>query len=139
MAYVQRQFYSQNSYEKPVQSTLYQKIKAAKRIVTSKDISTYNFFDLIDNDKLIAIDVNEMNYILDSGCFSLSEKDYIRELRRKTMNRKTAKLSRIRDKQEYQELNVEVAALSRTKMELTQEREALMSEVNFYQKLININ
>ena len=137
MAYLQQQFYSQDCYEKSGQSNLYQKIKAAKRIIVNKDFMTSNFFDLIDNDRLIAIDVHELNYILESGCFSLPEKDYIRELRRKTMNRKTAKLSRIRDKQEYQELNVEVEILLRTKNDLMQEKEDLMNEINLYKKLIN--
>ena len=110
------------------------KMYAAQRILTNYNISSSNFFDLIDNDKLIAIDVNELNYILESGCFSLSEKDYIRELRRKTMNRKTAKLSRIKDKQEYQELNVEVEALLRTKRRLSQEREQLFKQIQFYKQ-----
>ena len=107
---------------------------AAQRILTNSNLSSNNFFDLIDNDRLIAIDVNELNYILESGCFSLSEKDYIRELRRKTMNRKTAKLSRIRDKQEYQDLNVDVEALLRTKRRLSQEKEQLFIQIQFYKE-----
>ena len=134
---MEQHFYSQTSYEKFGKSGLYQKIKVAKRIIIEKDFMTSNFFDLIDNEKLIAIDVNEMNYILDSGCFSLAEKDYIRELRRKTMNRKTAKLSRVRDKQEYQDLNVEVEALQTTKNNLVQEKEALINEIKLYEKLVN--
>ena len=110
------------------------KMCVAQRILTISNMSSNNFFDLIDNDRLIAIDVNELNYILESGCFSLPEKDYIRELRRKTMNRKTAKLSRIKDKQEYQELNVEVEILLNTKRRLSQEREQLFKQIQFYKQ-----
>ena len=93
------------------QDTMQFKIQVAHRIVYNPQLYSSNFFDLIDNEKLISIDVNEMNDILDSGCFSIPEKDYIRELRRKTMNRKTAKQSRIRDKNEYQELISEIDTL----------------------------
>ena len=110
------------------------KVYSAKRILTNVSVRSNNFFDLIDNDKLITIDVNELNYILDSGCFSISEKDYIRELRRKTMNRKTAKDSRIRDKHEYQELSGEIDVLVDRKCSLAQEKEDLCRQISFYQE-----
>ena len=110
------------------------KVYSAQRILTNLSVYSNNFFDLIDNDKLTAIDVNELNNILDSGCFSIPEKDYIRELRRKTMNRKTAKQSRIKDKYEYQELSGEIDALMDRKYSLAQEKEDLCKQISFYQE-----
>ena len=113
-------------------ASLSTKMCAAQRILISYTIPSENFFDLIDNDKLIAIDVCEMNSILDSGCFSVQEKDYIRELRRRTMNRKTAKLSRIKDKQECSELNEEIDALAEKKKVLSDEKEQLTMQIKYY-------
>eukprot|EP00800_Vazella_pourtalesii_P014025 TRINITY_DN345_c0_g2_i1.p1 TRINITY_DN345_c0_g2~~TRINITY_DN345_c0_g2_i1.p1 ORF type:complete len:140 (+),score=18.61 TRINITY_DN345_c0_g2_i1:565-984(+) len=132
-----QQYYTHNSMCRMPQDTMHFKIQVARRIIYNPEFMSSNFFDLIDNEKLISIDVNEMNDILDSGCFSISEKDYIRELRRKTMNRKTAKQSRIRDKHEYQELNGEIDALLDIKKKLLQEKEKLAQEINLYKKLVS--
>ena len=128
------QFYSTpNSYEWQT-NPMHSKIRAAHKIIIRSNVHTTNFFDLIDNNKLISIDVNAMNHILDSGCFTMSEKDYIRELRRKTMNRKTAKMSRIKDKKEYRDLSEDVDVLLTEKRALSREKEDLIKEINFYNK-----
>ena len=132
-----QQYYTHSNMYGMPQDTMHLKIQVARRIVYNPEFMSSNFFDLIDNEKLISIDVNEMNDILDSGCFSISEKDYIRELRRKTMNRKTAKQSRIRDKHQYQELSGEIDALLDIKKKLLQEQEELAKEINIYKKLVS--
>ena len=131
-----QQYYTHNNIYGMPQDAMHLKIQVARRIVYNPEFMSSNFFDLIDNEKLISIDVSEMNDILDSGCFSISEKDYIRELRRKTMNRKTAKQSRIRDKHEYQELSGDLDALLDIKKKLQQEKEELAQEINLYKKLV---
>ena len=134
---MEQQYYTHSNMYGMPQDTMHLKIQVARRIVYNPEFKSSNFFDLIDNEKLISIDVNEMNDILDSGCFSISEKDYIRELRRKTMNRKTAKQSRIRDKHEHQELSGEIDALLDIKKKLLQEKEELAQEINIYKKIVS--
>ena len=93
-----------------------------------------DFLDLIDVNKLVYTKASELNPILDTKLFTEHEKNWIRESRRKAINRKTAAESRDRKKAEFLELKFGLTDLKDEKLALEQMQIAFLREINFYKQ-----
>ena len=117
-----------------------EKCKKAKLILKSNfnDVMTMNFFDLIDIDKLIKIKATTLNRVLENECFAVGERNFIRQERRRRINRLSAKESRQRMKGELSGLEKVVKDLMAIRQTLRAEKHILQKEIHdIAAKLIN--
>ena len=113
-----------------------QKLNIAKDILIKNYIiiaEKKEFLLLIDKNKVYSVTINEFNQIINRDCFSDVERAYIREQRKKAVNRKAARVSRMRRKNEEFSLEYSVRKLEMVKCELLREQMCLEKEIVFYQ------
>ena len=87
------------------------------------------FLELVDINKVLELSVTDLNAIIDNATFSDEERAYIRELRRKAMNKKAAEECRRRKKSEEQHLTEEFDLLKNTRKRLVSEKERILQEI----------
>ena len=90
------------------------------------------FLEMVDVDKLVYTKAAELNPILDTKLFSEHEKNWIRESRRKAINRKTAAESRDRKKEEFLGLKFGLSDLKEEKLTLERIKIGYLKDINFY-------
>ena len=117
-----------------------EKCKKAKAIL-KRDTSCQDslvFFDLVDIEKLIKTKATTLNKMIENDCFPVEERNYIRQERRRYINRISAKESRIRMKTEMNELGDDLGDLMKIRQSLRAEKHLLQKEIHdIAAKLIN--
>ena len=111
------------------------KIQVAYPILVDNCIQFAQFSDcmsLIDGNKVKDISLGQFNQIIYNECFNESERAFIREERRKCVNRRAAGVSRLRRKEEQVNLTSDIRMLEMEKNSLTQEMKTLESEIKSY-------
>ena len=111
------------------------KIQVAYPILVDNCIQFAQFSDcmsLIDGNKVKDISLGQFNQIIYNECFNESERAFIREERRKCVNRRAAGVSRLRRKEEKVNLTSDIRMLEMEKNSLTQEMKTLESEIKSY-------
>ena len=98
-------------------------------------VSSSGFLELIDVDKLVYTKAAKLTPLLDTDIFSDLEKNWIKENRRRAINRKTAAESRDRRKTEDKKLTSELRNLLRCKQQLIQLKQEFQDEINLYKSL----
>ena len=93
---------------------------------------SYGFLNLIDVDKLVFTKAAKLTPLLDTNIFSDLEKNWIKENRRRAINRKTAAESRERRKRDYRKLTSDLTSLVEHKESLTQQKIRFKKEIDFY-------
>ncbi|KAI6654972.1 hypothetical protein LOD99_2850 [Oopsacas minuta] len=88
-----------------------------------------NFLDIVDIDKLVYTKASKLTPLLDTNVFSEIEKNWIKENRRKAINRKTAGESRDRKKREQSKLVNDLKYLERYRDVLSQQKEEFIEEI----------
>ena len=112
-----------------------QKLNIAREILVENYLAlaeSKEFLLLIDKDNVYSVTINEFNKIINRDCFSDTERAYIREQRKKAVNRQAAKVSRRRRKEEEQSLDFSVKRLQTIKYELMMAKKRLEGEVAYY-------
>ena len=92
-------------------------------------LSHRTFLELVDINKVLDLSVTDLNAIIDNATFSDEERAYIRELRRKAMNKKAAEECRRRKKSEEQHLTEEFDSLKTTRKRLMSEKERILQDI----------
>ena len=111
------------------------KIQVAYPILVDNCIQFAQLSDcmsLIDGNKVKDISLGQFNQIIYNECFNESERAFIREERRKCVNRRAAGVSRLRRKEEQVNLTSDVRMLEMEKNSLIQEMKTLESEIKSY-------
>ena len=108
-----------------------QKYRACKLIMKAKDTSKLDepFLDQIDLIKLVEITKLELSKLINSRVLAEEEIDFIKEARRKLINRMSAGRSRERQKSEYSSLEVTLQSLIDIKLSLMKEKNSLLNEI----------
>ena len=114
------------------------KIQIAKAILV--DSSSHSSRDtdvlsLIDRNKVKDIPLIAFNHIIYNDCFTDAERAFIREERRKCVNRRAANVSRRRRKEEEQWDQIEVNQMLVEKDGLLEMKDNLKKEIERYKKL----
>lgn len=108
------------------------KIQVAYPILVENCFELSQYSDcmaLLDRNKVKDISLPQFNQIIYNECFNESERAYIREERRKCVNRRAAGVSRQRRKEEETNLTSDIMRLQSEKNSLTQEKRELHSEI----------
>lgn len=92
-------------------------------------LSPKTFLEMVDINKVLNLSVTDLNVIIDNVTFSDQERAYIRELRRKAMNKKAAEECRRRKKSEEQHLTEEFDSLKDIRRRLFSEKERIRLEI----------
>ena len=90
------------------------------------------FLKLISVRKLVSMKATHLGRVIDKNCFTLKEKEFIREARRKFINRLSAKKSRILMNNELSDLEEDVNSLLEIRQSLRAEKHQLLSEIHLY-------
>ncbi|KAI6653565.1 hypothetical protein LOD99_3460 [Oopsacas minuta] len=90
------------------------------------------FLKLVSVRKLVNMKATHLGRVIDKKCFSMREKEFIREARRKFINRLSAKKSRILMNNELDGLEIEVNNLLEFRQSLIAEKHQLLSEIHLY-------
>ena len=116
-----------------------QKCRACKLIMKSTETSKFDkpFLDQIDLIKLVEITKLELSKLLTSRVLTEEEVDFIKEARRKMINRMSAGRSRERQKSEYSNLEQTLQGLIDTKTSLEKEKLSLLREIDLYKRYNN--
>ena len=111
-----------------------EKCRACTLIMKPSAISKINkaFLDHIDLIKLVEIKKNEFSKIINCNVLTEEEVDFIKEARRKMINRKSAGIARERQKCEFRNLECSVDSLKETKRSLVKEKRQLQKEIEYY-------
>ena len=112
-----------------------QKLNISKEILVQNFgilAKTREFLQLVDKDRVYSITINEFNKIINRECFTEIERAYIREQRKKAVNRKAARVSRKRRREDDVKLDMTVRKLHVTKYNLLREANELRNEILFY-------
>ena len=111
------------------------------RAILKTDSSCQNsqvFFDLVDIEKLTNTKATTLNKMIENDCFPVEERNYIRQERRRYINRISAKESRERMKTEMNELEDGLGDLMKIRQSLRAEKHLLQKEIHdIAAKLIN--
>ncbi|KAI6659202.1 Zinc finger FYVE domain-containing protein 26 [Oopsacas minuta] len=97
---------------------------------------TYEFLTLIDRNRVKDVTITQFDKIIYSHCFNDNERAYIREERRKCVNRRAAGVSRRRRKTEDSTLTSDLGKLESEKSSLSEERMRLISEIESYKSML---
>ncbi|KAI6651003.1 hypothetical protein LOD99_5580 [Oopsacas minuta] len=111
-----------------------QKYRACKLIMKSNEPTKFDkpFLDQIDLIKLVKITKLELSKLINSRVLTEEEIDFIKEARRKMINRMSAGRSRERQKSEYSSLELKLQSLNDTKMSLLKEKRSLLNEIEIF-------
>ena len=111
-----------------------QKYRACKLIMKANETSKLDepFLDQIDLIKLVEITKLELSKLINSRVLADEEIDFIKEARRKMINRMSAGRSRERQKSEYSSLEVTLQSLIDTKLSLMKEKISLLNEIEVF-------
>ena len=112
-----------------------QKLNITRDILVENYIAlaeSKEFLLLIDKNKVYSVTINEFNKIINRDCFTDVERAYIREQRKKAVNRKAARVSRGRRKTEEKSLQFSVKRLESIKSNFLIEKMNLEKEIIFY-------
>ena len=90
------------------------------------------FLKLISVRKLVSMKATHLGRVIDKNCFTMREKEFIREARRKFINRLSAKKSRILMNNELTDLEEDVNSLLEIRQSLRAEKHQLLSEIHLY-------
>ncbi|KAI6659201.1 hypothetical protein LOD99_14875 [Oopsacas minuta] len=93
-----------------------------------------SFLNLIHKDRVYSVTINEFNKIINRECFTDIERAYIREQRKKAVNRKAARVSRKRRRDEDQSLEKTLRNLQSIKYGLLERKDILENEIHFYKQ-----
>ena len=91
-----------------------------------------DFMSLLDRNKVKDISLIQFNQIIYNECFNESERAFIKEERRKCVNRRAAGVSRLRRREEEINLVSDLRKLQIEKCSLTQEMRMLLSEIESF-------
>ena len=100
-------------------------------------LSSCEFLELIDVEKLVFTKAAKLTPLLDTDLFSELEKNWIKENRRRAINRKTAAESRDRRKSEHKKLSSDISSLLRHKDMLIQQKINFQTEIDYYKNRIH--
>lgn len=93
---------------------------------------------MIDINKVLNITAIDLNNIIDDVTFSDQERAYIRELRRKAMNKKAAEECRKRKKNEEHNLVEEFSSLNEQKRALLGQKQKLANEIADFKDTVGV-
>ena len=93
---------------------------------------------MVDINKVLDISAIDLNNIIDDVTYSDQERAYIRELRRKAMNKKAAEECRKRKKNEEQSLEDEFSTLNEHKHNLLGQKHNLVNEIAQLQQTVGV-
>ena len=96
-----------------------------------------SFLELVDVDKLVFTKASRLTPLLDTDIFTEMEKNWIRENRRRAINRKTAEESRGRKKLEQRKLVKDIDYLTVYRDQLSNERTEMLEEIESLQRCIH--
>ena len=117
-------------------SNLKIQIASAILIDNSFQLSVNNdFLSLIDRNKVKDVSLVIFNKIIYNDCFTDAERAYIREERRKCVNRRAANVSRRRRKQEDTITEIEMQQMEVAKNDLLKEKCDLVKEIEQFKRL----
>ena len=119
----------------PLSYDYQQKLNISKEILVQNFAilaETREFLQLVDKDRVYSISINEFNKIVNRECFTEIERAYIREQRKKAVNRKAARVSRKRRREEDVKLEIAVRKLHVLRYNLLREATELRNEILFY-------
>ena len=117
-------------------SNLKIQIASAILIDNSFQLSVNNdFLSLIDRNKVKDVSLVIFNKIIYNDCFTDAERAYIREERRKCVNRRAANVSRRRRKQEDTITEIEMQQMEVAKNDLLKEKCNLVKEIEQFKRL----
>ncbi|KAI6657259.1 hypothetical protein LOD99_6 [Oopsacas minuta] len=128
--------------DKPILTPEEYKLKCSKALpilhedLISNENSLKTFLAMIDINKVLDLSVTDLNVIIDNATFSDEERAYIRELRRKAMNKKAAEECRRRKKSEEQHLSEEFENLRNIRRRLFSEKERISIDISTFKKTI---
>lgn len=88
----------------------------------------------VTRDKLVTMNVEDFNGLLDQGSLTEIEIAFMKEWRRRGKNKMAAQIARKRKRDELSELQDEIEILRRQKAQLKQQSNNLKSTVNSYKK-----
>ena len=94
-----------------------------------------DFLSLIDRNKVKDVPLVLFNKIIYNECFNDAERAYIREERRKCVNRRAANVSRRRRRLEDGMMESDMCKMQVTKNGLLEEKYNLVQEIELYKKL----
>ena len=123
----ERQILAPEEYEKKCAKAL--PILHNNNMTPCDSLSHRTFLELVDINKVLDLSVTDLNAIIDNATFSDEERAYIRELRRKAMNKKAAEECRRRKKSEEQHLSEEFDLLMNTRKGLFSEKERIQQDI----------
>lgn len=112
-----------------------QKLNISKEILVQNFAilaETKGFLELIDKDRVYSVTINEFNKIINRECFTDIERAYIREQRKKAVNRKAARVSRKRRREDDNKLEIALRKLQVVKYNLLREQAELRNEIISY-------
>lgn len=101
-------------------------------------LSNKTFLEMVDINKVLDLSVTDLNAIIDNNTFSDEERAYIRELRRKAMNKKAAEECRRRKKSEEQHLSDEFESLKSKRRLLMSDKGRLQQEISDFQQSVGM-
>ena len=131
--------------DRPVLTREEYKLKCTKALPilhNSESLSNENvlppktFLEMVDINKVLNLSVTDLNTIIDNATFSDEERAYIRELRRKAMNKKAAEECRRRKKSEEQHLTEEFDSLRDIRKRLFFEKERIKLEITSMKEIV---
>ena len=123
-----------NSDERIITKATADKCHFAKEILID-DFSEHldePFLTIISVRKLVSMKATHLGRVIDKPCFTMREKEFIREARRKFINRLSAKKSRILMITELDSLENNVHSLLEIRQSLRAEKHQLLSEIHLY-------
>lgn len=123
-----------NSDERIITEATLDRCRYAKEILND-DFSKHldePFLTLISVRKLVSMKATQLGRVIDKPCFTMREKEFIREARRKFINRLSAKKSRILMNTEIDSLENDVNSLLEIRQSLRAEKHQLLSEIHLY-------
>ena len=106
--------------------------------IPDSSLTNKTFLEMVDINKVLDISAIDLNNIIDDATYSDQERAYIRELRRKAMNKKAAEECRKRKKNEEQNLEDEFSTLNDQKRNLLGQKHNLVNEIALFQQTVGI-
>eukprot|EP00800_Vazella_pourtalesii_P013588 TRINITY_DN327_c0_g1_i2.p1 TRINITY_DN327_c0_g1~~TRINITY_DN327_c0_g1_i2.p1 ORF type:complete len:244 (+),score=59.90 TRINITY_DN327_c0_g1_i2:312-1043(+) len=106
--------------------------------ISDTSLTNKTFLEMIDINKVLNITAIDLNNIIDDVTFSDQERAYIRELRRKAMNKKAAEECRKRKKNEEHNLVEEFSSLNEQKRALLGQKQKLANEIADFKDTVGV-
>ncbi|KAI6656932.1 hypothetical protein LOD99_16234 [Oopsacas minuta] len=106
--------------------------------IPDASLTNKTFLEMVDINKVLNISAIDLNNIIDDVTYTDQERAYIRELRRKAMNKKAAEECRKRKKNEEHNLEEEFLTLNNQRRALMGQKQNLANEIADFKQSVGI-